>query len=186
MITIRYCIVLLFAAVLLHCSGKQPSALHKAEALQMFDSFQTQLLSTLNATIDREGFSAAIAKCKTASPEMEKQSSTQGWTIRRVSDRPRNPNHTPDEFESRVLARWLSEMKSGRKPEPVAEIEGENLRVMRPIVIQAGLCMRCHGTQETMDSAAAHEIERQYPADKATGYSMGDLRGAFSALRKAE
>jgi len=180
------CIATLAFACMLECGERQPSAAHKDEALQIFDQFQSQLLVTLKSTIEKEGMTAAIAKCKTASPEMEKQMSANGWTVRRVSDRPRNPDHSPDASESRALAAWLKEMQTGNKPQPVSEVAAGELRVMRPIIIQADLCMRCHGSPEQMDPAAAREIARQYPADRATGYKMGDLRGAFSAVRKAD
>jgi hypothetical protein len=174
------------AALLLTACSRPPSANHRAEALQIFDQFQTQLLVKLKSTIEADGTAAAISVCKTASPDMEKQMSAQGWTVRRVSDRPRNPDHAPDPFESRILAQWVKDMQAGKKLEPVSEVEAGEFRVMRPIVIEADLCMRCHGMPEQMDAAAAKEIAKQYPGDKATGYHMGDLRGAFSARRKAE
>lgn len=166
--------------------ARSPSAASTQEALEIFDRFQTQLLLTLKSTIEANGAPAAITHCKTASPELEKQVSANGWTVRRVSDRPRNPDHMPDGFEMRVIARWQEEMKSGRKIQQVAEIEKGRLRVMRPIVIQADLCLRCHGQIQAMEPAVAKQLAEQYPADKAVGYSLGDLRGAFSASRAAE
>lgn len=175
-----------FLVVLCLAGCSKSNEARKGEALALFDQFQSQLLLKLKTTIEKEGAPAAISECKTASPEMEKQMSSQGWTVRRVSDRPRNPDHAPDAFESRVLAQWVSEMQAGKQPEPVAQVDAGDFRVMRPIVIQADLCMRCHGMPEALDRAAAREIAKQYPADLATGYKMGDLRGAFSARRKAD
>jgi hypothetical protein len=43
-----------------------------------------------------------------------------------------------------------------------------------------GVCSTCHGTQLAPDIAAA--IARDYPADQATGFEPGQLRGAVSVL----
>ena len=47
---------------------------------------------------------------------------------------------------------------------------------MEPI-ITAPMCLACHGSElsvEVKDALAA-----QYPADQASGYAAGDLRGIF-------
>jgi hypothetical protein len=42
----------------------------------------------------------------------------------------------------------------------------------------APVCTTCHGATVAPDVAAA--IAARYPEDRATGFSPGDLRGAFS------
>ncbi len=180
----KYSSILILLLYVASCSRPDPA--HTKEALQIFDEFQARLLFRLNAAVEKEGIVAAISICKTVSPEIEKEISVHGWIIRRTSTRPRRPEHKPDAFENRTLAQWQSNLQSGKKPEAVAEIEAGELRVMRPIVIQTDICLRCHGTEDRLDSAALKEIIRLYPEDKATGYAVGDLRGAFSAVRKIE
>jgi hypothetical protein len=48
---------------------------------------------------------------------------------------------------------------------------------MRAIPTDA-LCLTCHGKTLAPDLAAA--IARNYPGDQATGFELGQLRGAFS------
>jgi hypothetical protein len=50
---------------------------------------------------------------------------------------------------------------------------------VRPIVI-AKPCLACHGDPAQMAPAVRDLIASRYPADQATGYKEGDLRGAFS------
>jgi hypothetical protein len=43
------------------------------------------------------------------------------------------------------------------------------------------LCLQCHG--ENISPEVQAELARLYPEDKATGYSAGDIRGAFVVTR---
>ena len=43
------------------------------------------------------------------------------------------------------------------------------------------MCLTCHGTDIKADVRA--ELTRYYPADKATGFRLGELRGAFSLVK---
>ena len=40
------------------------------------------------------------------------------------------------------------------------------------------LCLLCHG--ETIDPDIAAAIDKAYPEDQARGFSLGDIRGAFT------
>jgi hypothetical protein len=53
---------------------------------------------------------------------------------------------------------------------------------MMKAIPAAKICLTCHGTN--LDPALAAEIDSLYPGDKATGYSEGDLRGAFWVTSK--
>jgi hypothetical protein len=41
-----------------------------------------------------------------------------------------------------------------------------------------GICLACHG--KTLGPAVSKKISELYPSDHATGYSVGEVRGAFS------
>jgi hypothetical protein len=49
---------------------------------------------------------------------------------------------------------------------------------MRPIVLQP-MCTSCHGTD--IGSDIGEILSGLYPGDQATGFQVGDLRGAFTA-----
>jgi hypothetical protein len=49
-------------------------------------------------------------------------------------------------------------------------------RWMKPIMT-APLCLTCHG--DALDPELAAVIAERYPADRATGFTPGELRGAF-------
>jgi hypothetical protein len=48
---------------------------------------------------------------------------------------------------------------------------------MKPIPT-AGLCVTCHGGE--MSEEITKKIKSLYPNDQATGFMVGDIRGAFT------
>jgi hypothetical protein len=40
------------------------------------------------------------------------------------------------------------------------------------------MCLTCHGEKAKIPPAAQATIAREYPDDRATGFSVGDVRGA--------
>jgi hypothetical protein len=44
-----------------------------------------------------------------------------------------------------------------------------------------GICLRCHG--EKIDPSLRMVLDRFYPEDQATGFEIGDVRGAFTIIK---
>jgi hypothetical protein len=60
-------------------------------------------------------------------------------------------------------------------------VEGDrNLRYMMPIVLGSPVCLGSHGGPQDIAPEVRDELRCLYPDDKATGYRIGDLRGAVS------
>jgi len=53
---------------------------------------------------------------------------------------------------------------------------GENVGVLRPIGT-ADTCTHCHGTPSSLGPEVRDVLAKAYPADRATGFAAGDLRG---------
>ncbi len=172
---------ILFGFLLLsfvHCKSQLNAIELEKEALGIFDAFQKQLLSSLTKSLLDKGPVAAISHCSLVSPQLESQYSKGTWKIRRVSNKPRNPNHALDAWESEVFQTWLADPASIK---PTNQISGSTFRIMKPISIANPTCLQCHGNSTDMNPEILKEIQKIYPEDKALGYKMGDLRGAFSA-----
>ncbi len=106
-----------------------------------------------------------------------------GVAIRRVSDRPRNPLDAPDAYEAVVLQEWQAALQRGESLADSTAVQQKGgkavFRFLKPILVE-GLCLSCHGQQTEIDPALLRTIRSHYPADAATGYRAGGLRGAFS------
>lgn len=98
--------------------------------------------------------------------------------VKRISLKPRNPANTPSKNEAEVLLKMEQEIKAGKKPHNVVVETPTYAIVYKPLVINKKACLICHGDLSKRPKLAK-AIKDIYPADKATGYKMGDFRGAI-------
>ncbi len=66
--------------------------------------------------------------------------------------------------------------------EIVAEPNGKYFRFMKAIPVQ-DQCLVCHGDKNNLQPEVKALLNERYPHDQATGYKVGDLRGAVSIKR---
>ncbi len=100
-----------------------------------------------------------------------------GVAIKRITLKPRNPANEAEGDERKVLeALQMLQDAHVKLPRHLIQKTASGYRYYKPLVINKKVCLKCHGTQ--IDPALKKKIASFYPADKATGYKMGDLRGA--------
>ncbi|MDA8259608.1 MAG: DUF3365 domain-containing protein [Betaproteobacteria bacterium] len=68
------------------------------------------------------------------------------------------------------------------KAEIVSEGGKRTLRYMKALPTQ-GLCLNCHGGPDKITGEIKARLTELYPADKAVGYSEGQIRGALTVKR---
>jgi len=162
----------------------------KNEAAALATAMQAQLGSALQTAIKAGGSEAAIAVCKVQAPLIAARLSEQnGWQVRRVGTRVRNPRTgQPDAWEQQGLAALARRLTAGEPASAVfvaaqlAEANAVTQRYLAPIVT-APMCLLCHGHAESLSAPIRAALQRDYPADHAVGYVAGELRGAFSVRR---
>ncbi len=156
-------------------------------AREVAAAFIQGLGTALKNEMGKGGPAAAISVCKEIAPDIAgKLSRTHGWRVTRVGTRVRNPMlGLPDVWEQQVLARFVE--RAGRNEsfkdmvysEVVSEPNGRYYRFMQAIGVQE-LCLTCHGPKDQIPQSVRDALARHYPADQATGYRLGELRGAIS------
>lgn len=151
---------------------------------QAVAEFSDRLRSALATALKEGGPVGAIGVCKLVAPAIAQELSETGRiSVRRTSLRTRNPDNAPDEWERQTLQEFLSRKEQGENPAQMeawtisGEGEGRQLRYMKAIPT-AEMCLQCHGTAISPEVKAA--LAESYPQDEATGFSAGDIRGAFS------
>jgi hypothetical protein len=152
--------------------------------------FLKQLGAANQKAISEGGPESAIKVCKEIAPSMSSEISRHtGWKLTRVSLKVRNPLlGTPDAWEQKNLLEFEARAAKGEKAETieVAEIvqepAGKTFRFMKAIAMQPG-CVACHGNTEQIPDNVKAKLSEEYPHDKATGYSIGQIRGAVSIKR---
>ncbi len=136
--------------------------------------------------MEKKGPAGAVQACSSVAMDLARKHEKEGWRIRRVSDRLRNPQDAPDAYEARILGRFAS-MKANGTLKPASEsvevvIQGGKryLRYIKPIFIPGPLCLKCHGLPAEIAPDVRARLRQLYPDDQATGYRIADLRGAVS------
>ncbi|MDP3639387.1 MAG: DUF3365 domain-containing protein [Azonexus sp.] len=149
-----------------------------------------KVVAAMQKAVAEQGIIGAIPVCKETAPNliMEKRQET-GWDIRRVSLKTRNPERaTPDLWEARQLAEFNIRAAQGENPgtlekSELVSIDGKPVfRYMKALPV-AEVCMKCHGPAESLDAGLRAKLTETYPHDQATGYTMGEIRGALSVKR---
>ncbi|MEA3292570.1 MAG: DUF3365 domain-containing protein, partial [Pseudomonadota bacterium] len=145
--------------------------------------FVHSLQGELKTAMKAGGPVNAIGVCNEKAPQIEQdQNSKLGFEISRVSLKNRNPDNVPDEWETSVLEIFENMKKLGKAPgkleyyDVVDTGDGREFRYMKAIPT-VKVCTKCHGTE--IDPEVAAKLKELYPEDKATGFEVGDLRGAF-------
>lgn len=153
------------------------------EARGQVKAFAQALMGELKGSIEKDGPVAAISVCNTEAPAIATGLSQNGWQVGRTALKIRNPDNAPDAWETQVLNDFSTRIKAGEDPammEASKVVNGE-FRYMKAIPT-APLCVACHGAE--VAPAVEAKLAELYPQDKARGFNVGDLRGAFT-LRKS-
>ncbi len=135
-----------------------------------FDTLRHSLL----AAVGEHGFPYAITFCNEHAESLTSTYAENDATIRRASMRYRNPLNEPDSLERIIFTQFEKEGPSTK----IILTQGE-VHFIKPIFMQA-MCLNCHGIpNEQILPETLEKIRDSYPADQATGYAEGDLRGIW-------
>jgi len=153
-----------------------------AESRMLVAGFAGSLLQALKQALDEGGPIAAIPACRDLAPQLASEASrASGAAVGRTSRRFRNPLSAPEPWQAVVLKTFEVQMATGvaAVPEYFSVAEDGSARYMKAIVL-APLCVACHG--QSLSPDLARVLDAAYPHDRARGYSVGDLRGAFTVF----
>lgn len=163
------------------------SAERRAAALQRGKAIAAEtfslLSSNLQSALQQGGVSNALPFCSlAASPLTAGLAAKHNVTLRRVTHKARNPTGKADGAELAILKQFEASLPTSTNPPPpiVTNFVAGTATFFAPILLNNELCLKCHG-EPGRDIAAENGavIQRLYPQDEATGFKLGDLRGAW-------
>jgi hypothetical protein len=93
-----------------------------------------------------------------------------------TSDRLRDPLNAPRDWAADIVKTHAG--RRARDIDGFAVDLGDRLGVLRPMVLTRE-CLSCHGPVEQVPPAVRAILAERYPADRAMGFTEGEIRGWF-------
>jgi len=143
--------------------------------------------ANLMQAIKAGGPASAVTFCNTrALPLTDSMAVAQGVSIRRVSDRARNPENVADSLELAQIEALREDLRLGIDM-PHRLVEAETMVTGYYPITTNGMCLQCHGEKGTdVAPTTLTVLEALYPKDQATGYAANELRGVWVVEMKKE
>ena len=154
----------------------------QAEALTQ--RFISELKPQLKKAMNDGGPAMAIEVCASAAPRIaDMLSAESGWQVKRVSLKSRNASRAqPDSWERAALLDFNLAQSAGEGAATLTHsgMDGNRYRYMQAQGVEP-ICLICHG--KGLSEPVRSVLGEYYPDDWATGYSLGQVRGAISVAK---
>ena len=164
----------------LNTKSKQQVNLEK-QAIKIVKQFAGKLKPQLKKAMIDGGPVLAVDVCAVQAPKIASTLSTEtGWQVNRVSLKPRNQNSAnASDWEADILKQFESRSAAGEAVASMkhSELDEDVFRFMKPQAVEP-LCLACHG--QNISEEVEKVLNLHYKNDTARGYTLGDIRGAFS------
>lgn len=178
---VAFCLVLAGFVWLLPAQIPDPAEVGPKIVTEAFG----KLSVALGEALAKGGPAGALTVCQEKAPQIANETAAaHGVILRRVSLKPRNTKNSADEEERRILEMFQKALAEELAAKPVVISHEDGSRsFFAPILLANPLCLNCHGElgSEVLP-ATLEEIRRLYPADQATGYKLGELRGLWRVI----
>lgn len=172
-------LLLLIANPSLANAQADPAQLAKAiQEIENLDAMRSGLASTLKNSTTEPTIETFKEVCKPVGMKAMQLSKENGWQVKQIAKKYRNPAHAPDNLHSvMALAKFENdpELMGFWQPETIDGQKGT--RYYRRINVEAS-CLACHGG----NNSRPQFIKDKYPQDLAYDFQVGDLRGMYSVF----
>jgi hypothetical protein len=141
----------------------------------VFHEIRKAHLTEITRALASGGPGGAIQVCHQSSAGViERVKREKGFDLGRTSDRLRNPTNLPKPWAEAVVKKY-----AGARATSVDGFYvnlGDRVGVIRPVE-EAAICSGCHGPADRLEPRVRKELQDRYPADRATGFMPGEIRG---------
>jgi len=182
--------LLLVLAILSNNAIAQDHEQFTQQSQAAIKEFAGTLKGSLVAAMKSGGPIEAITVCNQVAPAIAAGLSEKyGMDIARTSLKVRNPNNVADAWENDILQQFEARKEQGEGvktlfvSESITQAGNHEMRMMKAIPT-GKVCLTCHGSN--IEPSIQKSINELYPNDQATGFKLGDIRGAFTIRKVAE
>jgi hypothetical protein len=154
-----------------------PAVLAKAvDQLEQLDRLRISLASSLEGSSEEPTMDTMRQVCMPVGKRAMAIGKENGWTVRQVASKYRNPDHAPaGSRETDVIDLFARHPEINGLWEPATAEQGAGVNYYRRIDVQSS-CLACHGSRDNRPAF----VKEKYPADKAFNFKPGDLRGMYA------
>jgi hypothetical protein len=153
----------------------------RVTARSVSEQFGAELKAALEKALADQGPVGAIAVCRDEAPRIAARLSAENRiSVSRTGLRVRNPGNEAQLWQLTVLDSFAERLSAGVAPKELEyfEVHADGSAHFLKAIVTQPLCLVCHGEATSPDVQAA--LDQYYPWDEATGFKVGELRGAFS------
>jgi hypothetical protein len=153
------------------------AALSKAVlSMEQLNQMRISLASTLEGRTEEPTMETMKEVCRPVGMRAVAIGKENGWQVRQVASKFRNPDHAPASAQEReVIDLFHRHPEINGLWEPATAEQGAGLNYYRRINVEPS-CLACHGTKASRPAF----IKDNYPNDKAFDFKVGDLRGMYA------
>lgn len=156
-----------------------PAELAKAVAeIEYLETMRSELASTLEDRVEAPTAQTFQEVCKPVGMKARQLGQDNGWVVKQIASKYRNPAHAPDTSGSEAALTQFEQ-----HPEWIGFWQQETLkdqtgtRYYRRITMQP-TCLACHGKKDSRPEF----VKANYPQDLAYDFNSGDLRGMYAVF----
>lgn len=143
-------------------------------------STKTVLGQNLMGTIQKKGTIEALNFCNVkAMPLTDSMATKYNATIKRVSDKARNPKNKANAEELKYIEFYKNQLAANQEIKPTTIEDDNRVKFYYPITTNT-MCLQCHGDSKNIAPKTSAEILKLYPKDLAIGYTENEVRGIWS------
>lgn len=156
-----------------------PAELSEAvRQIEQLDNLRSGLASTLEGTPAEPTVQTFKEVCKPVGMRAKQLSRENGWQVKQIAKKYRNPAHAPDGESAQVALQVFDENPDLAGYWKRESVNGEDgVRYFRRINVEAS-CLECHGAKGDRPQF----VKDKYPQDLAYDFEVGDLRGMYSVF----
>jgi len=188
---IKIAVLIALGFLIISCNkkSKEETTLISEERKETIQKYALEAKGVLGKNlmnvINTQGTEKAIEFCSTKAIVLtDSVSKTVNATLRRVSDKSRNPINRANNSETAFINELKHKISKGEKLTPKFSESESEITGYFPIETNA-LCLQCHGSKDSdIAPSVLKKIKLLYPKDEATGYKKNQIRGLFVVTQK--
>lgn len=156
-----------------------PAELAKAvQEVEQLDMLRSGLASSLEGQTEAPTMETMKEVCRPVGMRARELSQENGWQVKQMATKYRNPAHAPDTPRARMALAQFEQNPEWMGFWENAILDGQSgIRYYRRINVEAS-CLACHGQQNQRPQF----VKDNYPQDLAFDFNVGDLRGMYAVF----